>query len=279
MRVALHSAIEGFFKSKPPYTNTELLRHVRKAASLGFRCYQIGPLWSFPEIDAKELKRTLNRCSLEANVHIGGLYDAEKFAATDSEYERVQKEIHRGIELCEAISSRLVSFHPPFFATQKPKDSRLLSKARIRFSKLVSEQVETASAIGVKMALESFCYSPFVFSDLHDFMQFISRFSSNKLGVLLETGHLFNAGFSLDEAISMFKDRLLDIHIHDAKVEKDFAEATHLPIGMGNIDFVHLLSQFCRVGYDGWLTLEINGNERQIIESRLVLERLLAKTL
>ncbi len=277
MRVALHSAIEGFFKSKPPYSNSELLGHVRKAASLGFGCYQVGPLWSFPEIDARELRIALDRGGLKANVHVGGRYDAEKFAATEREYEKVQEEINRGIKLCQAVSSNLVSIHPPFFAAEEPKDSKLLSKARIRFFKLVSEEVESASAIGVKMALESFCYPPFVFSNIHDFMQFILHFSPSELGVLLDAGHLFNAGISLDWAISMFKDRLFDVHVHDAKVQEDFAEATHLPIGMGNIDFVRLLSQLRRVGYESWLTLEINGNEKQIIESRMVLEKLLEK--
>lgn len=278
MRVALHSAIEGFFKSKPPYTNSELLRHVQKAASLGFKCYQIGPLWRFPKIDAKRLKKTLDRCSLEANVHVGGIYDAEKLATAQSEYEKARTEIHRGIELCEAVSSKLVSFHPPFFTTKKTEDSAILSKARTRFFKLVSQEVEAASAVGVKMALESFCYRPFIFNDSHDFIQFVSRFSSDELGTLLETGHLFNAGFNLDEAISTFKDRLVDVHIHDARAQEDVTRATHLPIGMGNVDFIQLVGQLCLVGYDGWLTLEINGNEKQIIESKLFLESLLAKT-
>jgi len=278
MRVALHSAPVGFFKSKPPYPNSELLRLVRKAASLGFKCFQIGPLWTFNKIEAKGLKRALDRYGLEANVHVGGLYDAVKFATTEKEYLRVKNEIHAGIELCRAISSSLVSIHPPFSVTKEFESSTTLSKARTRFFKLVSRELEAASDMRIKMALESFCYRPFIFSGLRDFMQFVSRFSSNKLGVLLETGHLFNAGFSVEEAISMFQNLLLDVHVHDAKARKDYAEATHLPIGLGNMDFTHVIKQLGEVGYDGWLTLEIDGNERQLIESKLFLENLLEKT-
>jgi inosose dehydratase len=132
--------------------------------------------------------------------------------------------------------------------------------------------------MGIRLALESFCYRPFIFDGLRDFLQFVARFSSNDLGILLETGHLFNAGFDIDEAISMFQSMLFDVHIHDAKVRRDFAEATHLPIGMGDIDFTHLMKRLREVGYDGWLTLEINGNEKQIIGNKLFLEKLLAKT-
>jgi len=278
MHVALHSAPVGFFRSKPPYPNSELFRLVQKAAYLGFKCFQIGPLWTLDKIEAKGLKRALDHYSLEANVHVGGLYDAVKFATTEKEYLRAKSEIHTGIELCRAISSSLVSIHPPFSLAKEFESSTLLSKARTRFFKLVSDELETASDMGINVALESFCYHPFIFSGLPDFMQFVSRFSSNKLGVLLETGHLFNAGFSVDEAISMFKNVLFDVHVHDAKVRKDYAEATHLPIGLGTMDFKHLIRQLEKVGYDGWLTLEIDGNERQIIESKLFLENLLEKT-
>jgi inosose dehydratase len=278
MRVALHSAPVDFFKLKPPYPNSELLRLVRKAASLGFKSFQIGPLWTFDKIEPKELKRTLDSCGLEANVHVGGLYDAAKFATTEEEYLKVEHEIHTGIELCGAISSRLVSIHPPFFVTKELESSTALLKARDRFSELVSRELEAASDMGIKVALESFCYHPFIFDGLHDFMQFVARFSSNKLGVLLETGHLFNTGFDSDDAVSMFKNVLFDVHIHDAKARKDFAEATHLPIGLGDMDFAHLIKRLREVGYDGWLTLEIDGNEKQIIENRLFLEKLLEKT-
>ena len=278
MRIALHSAPVGFFKSKPPYPNSELLRLVRKAALLGFRCLQIGPLWSFPRTEAKGLKRALDSYGLEANVHVGGLYDAVKFASTEKEYLRVKKEIHTGIELCGAISSRLVSIHPPFFVTKEFEDSTTLLKARERFFELVSHELEIASDVGIRLALESFCYRPFIFDGLRDYMQFVARFSSNELGVLLETGHLFNAGFDIDEAISMFQNVLFDVHVHDAKVRKDFAEATHLPIGLGDMDFTNLINQLRKAGYDGWLTLEIDGNEKQIVENKLFLENLLEKT-
>jgi len=275
MKVTLHSAPEGFFKSKPPHSNNELFRLIRKAASLGFKCFQVGPLWSFVDIDAKGLKRVLDQCGMESNVHVGGRYDAEKFAATQKEYERVQKEMHSGTELCLDISSTLVSFHPPFFMTKGIRDKALQPRAQTRFLKLVTEEVKFASANGIQVALESFCYHPFIFNGLHDFTQFISRFPPAKLGVLLEVGHLFQAGFNLDEVVQALDKRLFDVHIHDATLGGDVWKATHLPIGQGKIDFLHLIRMLRQVEYEGWLTLEINGNEREIKESKKHLEYLI----
>ena len=144
MRVALHSAPFGFFKSKPPYPNSELLRFVQKAASMGFKCLQIGPLWTLDKIEAKRLKRALDRYSLKANVHVGGLYDAVKFATTEKEYLKAKNEIHTGIELCRDISSSLVSIHPPFSVAKEFESSAALQEARTRFFKLVSDELEAA---------------------------------------------------------------------------------------------------------------------------------------
>ncbi|MEM2935658.1 MAG: hypothetical protein QW231_00580 [Candidatus Bathyarchaeia archaeon] len=160
MMVALHSAPAGFFKSSLPHDSSELFSLIRKAFSLGFKCFQVGPLSNFVEIDGKHLKTVLDQCGMERNAHVGGLYDAEKFALTEEGYRRAQKEIHYGIKLCREIASTLVSFHSPFFTTRELEDKALLSKARTRFLKLVKKEVEFACDNGIRMALESFCYPP-----------------------------------------------------------------------------------------------------------------------
>lgn len=228
------------------------------------------------DIDGKSLKRILARYGMKSSVHVGGIYDATRFATTEEEYGRAQKEIHYGVELSKEIDSTLVSFHPPFFETSNLKKRTLLSKVRSRFLKLVEEELEFAYNNGIRMALESFCYPPFIFNGLRDFMQFVSCFPQTRLGVLLEVGHLYQAKFSLDEAIQIFENRLLDIHVHDATQQEDFRIATHLPIGRGNIDFSRLITMLREAKYDGWLTLEIHGDKKEIVESKNFLENLIS---
>jgi sugar phosphate isomerase/epimerase len=275
MIVALHSAPKGFFKTSPPHSNNDLVSFVRKAASLGFKAVQIGPLIEYVPIEGEHLKSVLDSLNMERDVHVGGIYDAEKFALTEEEYAKVQKQIRYGIMFSKKISSTLVSVHPPFFAAENKLNEELLLKARTRFLKLLKEEAKFASNNHIKIALESFCYHPFIFEGLNDFAQFVSKFSSEKFEVLLEVGHLYQMGISLSEAIQLFKHRLVDIHVHDATLEKDFRKATHLPIGRGTINFPELIRLLREVGYDGWLTLEIQGTEKEISESKEYLERLL----
>jgi sugar phosphate isomerase/epimerase len=275
MIVALNSASNKFFETDPPYGNDELLRFVRKTSSLGFRAVQIGPLTNFVSIEGERLRTVLDSLDIERNVHAGGLYDAERLALTHEEGARVQNDMHCGIVLCRKISSTLVSIHPPFLAAGNMLGEGLRSEAKKRFLELLLDETDFASRNGVEMALESFCCRPFIFEGLSDFARFVSNFPSEKLGVLLDIGHLYHVGIELSEAVHLFEDRLLDVHIHDATLEKDYRKATHLPIGKGAINFPWFIDLLRDVRYDGWLTLEIRGSEEEILNAKKYLENLL----
>lgn len=277
MIVALHSVPEGFFKKRPPHSNDELLGLVQKAASMGFKAVQIGPLSDYVLVESKRLRKVLDVLGLERNVHVGGLYDAEKIASSLDECTSIGRQIHGGILLCREFSTALVSVHPPFFATGDDAPVKISSKARSRFLKLLKAEVDFASHNGIKVALESFCYPPFIFQDLEDFAQFVGEFSSKKLGVLLDAGHVYQMGIDLKKAVRTFEGRLLDVHVHDATRDRDFLKATHLPIGKGDFSFPELLNLLHEVDYDGWLTLEVRGTEQEIVESREYLERLVKR--
>ena len=94
----------------------------------------------------------------------------------------------------------------------------------------------------------------------------------------MDVGHLYQAWIDLDETVRLFKRRLLDIHVHDAMRDKDYRKATHLPIGKGTIDFPRLIDLLRQVSYDGWLTLEVRGNEQEIVRSREYLENLVGSS-
>ena len=117
MIVALHGAPQGFFKTSPPHGNDELLRLVRKAAVLGFRAIEVGPLADYAPIDGERLKEVLNELGMGRGVHVGGLFDASNFASSEEEYDRMQQQMRRGVMLGRKIGASLVSVHPPFFLT------------------------------------------------------------------------------------------------------------------------------------------------------------------
>lgn len=278
MIVALHTAPEGFFKTAPPHSNDELHRFVRKAASLGFKTAQIGPLHDFVHIEGEFFRGVLDSLGMARNVHVGGSYDAREFATAEEEIAKARRQIHYGINLCREVGSKLVSIHPPFFAATNEIDTKLLSKARARFLQMLWDEVSLASRSHVRIALESFCYPPFIFEGLQDFLQFVSEFPLEKLGVLLDVGHVYQVGIDVFEAASLFRHRLLDVHVHDAKLDGDFRRATHLPLGKGTVSFPDFIAHLGECRYEGCLTLEVRGSEREIVESKVYLENLIGST-
>jgi sugar phosphate isomerase/epimerase len=191
VKICFHSTPQGFYKKDPPYNKHDLFKLVKKAYSMGFRCFQIGPFRKdrFSRIDGKQLKRELDEYGMERNVHVGGLYQIEKFADYVLEYKRLQNELKYGVKLCNEINSSLMSLHPPY--TFKTLDKKIIKKAKTKFLLLVKKEVESASRQGIKFALESYHDKPFIFNGLSDFHQFVSQFPPTKLGVLLDTGHMY----------------------------------------------------------------------------------------
>jgi len=277
MIVGLNLASNEFFETDPHYSNDELLRIVRRVSSLGFKSVQIGPLRYFDFIEGERLRTVLDSLNIERNVHVGGLYDAEKFASTQDEYFKAQREVHYGIMLSSKLCSTLVSIHPPFFTTGSVVSEELQFRAKMRFLELLQEEMSFASRNHIKIALESFCYPPFIFEGLDDFAQFVSKFPSEKLGVLLDVGHVYQIGIDLSDAVHTLGDRLLDVHVHDATQDRNYRKATHLPIGRGTINFPGFLNLLREVRYDGWLTLEVRGSEKEVVQSKQFLESLLVR--
>ncbi len=274
MIVAFHSVPRDFLRTKPPYGNRELQRLVQKAVSMGFKGFQVGPLWKFQRVNGERLKNLLDKFEMERNVHLGGLYDVAKLSRKGDEYSKILRELRYGILLCQQISSSLMSFHPPF-SSKTHLDEETLRKARNLFLELTEKALDFASSRGIRLALESFCYPPFIFHGLDDFINFVSQFPPSKLGILMDVGHLYQVKIDLEEVIERFKSSLCDVHIHDATRQNNFRVATHLPIGKGTIDFSRLIDSLHQIRYDGWLTLEIKGTEKEIVQSRTILEKLL----
>jgi sugar phosphate isomerase/epimerase len=275
MLVAVNCASNKFFEGDRPYSGRELFKFVRRASSLGFKGVQIGPLTDFIPIEGAQLKKLLDDLRVERNVHVGGVYDAEWFVSMREEYIKAQEDMHDGIMLCRELSSALVSVHPPFFAAGSTVSEQLRSRAKMRFHELLEEEIVVASQNQIKIAVESFCYDPFIFGGLNDFVEFISKFPREKLGILLDLGHVYQMGIDLCETVHKFEGRLLDVHVHDATLDSNYRKATHLPIGKGTINFQDFIGLLREVGYDGWLTLEIRGSEEEILQGKEYLDSLI----
>ena len=86
-----------------------------------------------------------------------------------------------------------------------------------------------------------------------DGLRMIEEIGSDRLGILLDTGHAAVNGENLPDVVRSLKHVPLHIHIDDNCGDSD----AHLVPGAGTIDFVSLAEALREVGYQGAISAEL----------------------
>ena len=120
-------------------------------------------------------------------------------------------------------------------------------KAMEKAKRSLSSIDRIASEYGVRIAVENMPSFPFMLGQTAEELN--ELIGTTNLGFCLDIGHANTTG-QLDELIKQFRDRLINIHIHDNRGEHD----EHLTLGEGNIDFKGVISKLN--GYSGNYVIE-----------------------
>jgi sugar phosphate isomerase/epimerase len=81
----------------------------------------------------------------------------------------------------------------------------------------------------------------------------------------LDVGHAFVGGNKFKQLISMFKTKIVHVHLSDNRMRGD----DHMPIGAGNINWPEIIPAIKATGYDATFTLEVFANDpRYLVASR-----------
>jgi inosose dehydratase len=95
-------------------------------------------------------------------------------------------------------------------------------------------------------------------------------FDLTAIGFCPDTAHLDAAGGDSAELIRIYGDRIPYVHL------KDYAAGAFVPLGEGELDFDRILGALREIGYDGWITVELDayaGSKQEAARnSRIFLE-------
>jgi len=75
-----------------------------------------------------------------------------------------------------------------------------------------------------------------------------------RMGLCIDIGHTFRAGFLPEESIKLYADRLFDLHIKDEEAMKP--DAKTIEIGRGAINFSALIDVLRKIDYKGICSVE-----------------------
>lgn len=132
--------------------------------------------------------------------------------------------------------------------------------------------IEVVETPGMKLAIEACPYS--IVSNSDSFLRLAKEINSDSLGMNLDTAHLFVQKEPLEIVVEKLGNRLFGTHICDNDGCSDY----HWSPGKGKIDWKTVLRSLTKIGYEGFLDLEINqadDSDIAYLEGKNYLEKIL----
>ena len=153
-------------------------------------------------------------------------------------------EILTTAESAASLNIDTITIHPGLTSMAVPyMEEKAVEKAK----KSLSSIDRISAEYGVRIAVENMPSFPFMLG--HTAEEMNDLIGMTNLGFCLDIGHANTTG-QIDELIKTFRDRLVNVHIHDNNGEMD----EHLTLGEGNIDFKRVIESL--KGYTGNFIIE-----------------------
>jgi hexulose-6-phosphate isomerase len=199
------------------------------------------------QLDRDEVLRARDKTGLVIHGVSGGRHWRDTLSDPDpAVVERGLTAIRRELEDCKAYGGTTVLLVPAVVTKHVSyRDAYTRSQANIR--KLIPD----AERHGIKIAIEE-VWNRFLLSPA-EFVRYIDEFQSPWVGAYFDVGNVVEYGFP-QEWIRELGKRILKVHI------KEYAQAKRFdyPLGEGEIDWPAVRQALLDVGYEGWLTAEVD---------------------
>jgi sugar phosphate isomerase/epimerase len=275
--------------SSNAYLRYSIQETIRRIASLGYRGIELladvphaWPAGLLPEQvdvirraldDARLTISNVNAFMMNAIADPRQPYWHPSWIDPDPHYRAIRREhTKRALGLAHELGAPHITTEPggPLAEGQ----SR--SVAAAIFYEELMPCVEKAEQMGVGLLIEP---EPELFIERFDqYLEFMERFDSPRLGLNFDVGHAFCVGEDPQDWVAPMAEHTVHYHFEDIAATRVHR---HLVPGEGAIDFAATLRAIHATGYDGWLTVElypyIDSPDAAAREARKYLQRVLAE--
>jgi L-ribulose-5-phosphate 3-epimerase len=133
-----------------------------------------------------------------------------------------------------------------------------------RSQKVIRERIlPLAGELKVTVAVEE-VWNKFLLSPL-EFARYVDELASPWLKAYLDVGNMVFYGYPQDW-VRTLGPRVVRVHLKDFKLDRSDGRFYWKNLGEGDIDWVEVRKAFSDVGYDGWVTTEIDGGDRAYLQ-------------
>ena len=145
--------------------------------------------------------------------------------------------------LVPAVVNPQTSYRDAWTRSQKVIRERLL---------LLAEELKVI--VAVEEVWNKFLLSPL------EFARYVDEFDSPWLKAYFDVGNVLFYGYPQDW-IRTLGPRIVRIHLKDFQVDRSKGRFDWKNLGEGDLDWVEVRKALSEIGYDGWVTTEIDGGD------------------
>ena len=151
------------------------------------------------------------------------------------------------IEMAAKLGATRMSLEPG-----GPLDGISRKEGYALYRRGLEEVLPAAEAAGIVLMIEP--EPDLLIERADEFLEFIADFRTPHLRLNFDAGHFFCVGEDPTVAVERLAEHIEHVHIEDIAATR---EHKHLVPGRGSMDFTALFAALRRIGYDGWVTVEL----------------------
>jgi hexulose-6-phosphate isomerase len=133
------------------------------------------------------------------------------------------------------------------------KDAWARSQRVIR-DRILPRAQERKVVVAVEEVWNKFLLSPL------EFARYVDEFGSPWIKAYFDVGNIVFYGYPQDW-VRALGPRIAKVHLKDFQLDRPNGRFNWKNLGEGDIDWVEVRRAFGDIGYDGWMTTEINGGD------------------
>jgi len=209
-------------------TDPKMAEEIRDAAAkTGLKIHSVmnADHWKYPLSSADPAVVSKSVAGMEASLRNAKLWGCDS------------------VLLVPAVVNPQTSYKDAWTRSQKVVKERILPLAQ-----------ELKVVIGMEEVWNKFLLSPL------EMAQYVDEFASPWVKAYLDVGNMVFYGYPQDWARTLGK-RIHRVHLKDFKLDRGGGKFEWKNIGEGDVDWPEVRKAFSEIGYDGWVTTEIEGGD------------------
>jgi len=210
------------------------------------------------EADARAVRARAEEVGIEISGVACGLYWGCSLTA-DCEAERAKAKaiLKKEIEMAAWVGVDGILVVPGNVHASFIPDCPVVSYdvAWERATEAIGEAAPLAESLGVTIGVEN-VWNKFLLSPL-EMARFLDQFESDRVGAYFDVGNVLLTGFP-EQWIRILGKRIARVHFKDFRCEVG-GLAGFVDLLSGEVNWPAVMAAFQEIGYDGWVTAEMNS--------------------